>query len=103
MIVTQILQMAFAGLVADRTIQRMVQQKKFNHTISGVHHSITGNIFYYHAVHYRSAAACYQFGHWPWISGRTCCYLYQTSTAFTTTTLQLAIKAHGRWCNIAAD
>src|SRR3989337_666501 len=92
MIVTQILQMAFAGLVANGAIQWMIQQKKFNYSISCVNHPVTGNIFNYHTIHHRSAATCYQFRHRPWVSRRTSGYFYQAGAALTTTALQLAVE-----------
>jgi hypothetical protein len=63
MIIAEILQVTFTGLIADGTIERMVDQQKFHHTISCIDHSFAGNIFYHHSIHYIGAAAGHQFGH----------------------------------------
>jgi hypothetical protein len=103
MIITKILQVTFSCLIANRAIKRVVQQQKFNYTCPGVLHFFTGNIFNFHAIHNRGTATCNQFGHWPRILFRTLKYFYEAGSAFAATTLQLAVKAHGRRGYLASN
>ena len=68
MFVAEILKVTFTGLVADWTIERVVDKKKFHNTVSCIDHALTGDVFYNHSIHHIGAAACNQLRHRPRIS-----------------------------------
>src|SRR5579859_7385361 len=51
MLIAEVLQMAFSRLVADRTIQRVIDQQHLHHAIAGVDDLFAGDILYHHAIH----------------------------------------------------
>jgi hypothetical protein len=103
MFITQVLQVAFPGLVADGTIQGMVDEEEFNNAIPGVDYFFTGNIFHFHAIHYIGAAGSHQFGHRSGISSAAFGNFHQTGAAFTTRVFQLAVITHCRRSNLPTN
>ena len=57
----QVLQLAFTGLVANRTIQRMVDQQKLHHTFLGLDGFVALGV-YDHALRHRRRAGWHWFG-----------------------------------------
>lgn len=94
MFIAKILEVAFAGLVADGTIKGMIKQQEFSNACTGIEYAIARDIFYDHSIHYIGATTCNQFGHGAWIGGGTGGNFNQAGAAFTTTVLELAIIAH---------
>ena len=83
MFVTQILQVTFASLIANGAIERVIDEQKFHDASTSFGYFFAGDIFHFHAVHNRCAAAGYQLGHGSWIFFAAFAYLHQTGTAFT--------------------
>lgn len=69
MLVTEVLQVAFAGLVADRAIEGVVKQQKFHHAGTGIEHAVGSDVLDDHAIHHRGTATGHQLGHRAGISG----------------------------------
>src|SRR5690606_25793196 len=63
MLIAQILQFTLPSLVADWTVQRVIDQEKFYDTFSGIQYFRRRNILYLHAVHYRRTAGSHQLRH----------------------------------------
>src|SRR5690606_10352841 len=51
-LVREVLQMAFSGLVANRTVQRVVNKQKLHHALAGFDYFRRGNVLNFHAVHH---------------------------------------------------
>jgi hypothetical protein len=103
MLITEILQVTFTGLVADGAIERVIDKKEFNNAIPCVNNFRARDILYLHAIHDIRAAACYQFRHWSWVSGASFTDFYEAGTAFTSTAFQLGVITHGWGRHIPAD
>src|SRR5690606_877907 len=69
MLVAEVLQIALAGLVADGAVERVIDEKEFNHSISCVEHSFAGDVLHDHSVHHIGAAACNELRHWARVGG----------------------------------
>ena len=102
-LVRKVLQAALPGLVADRAIQRVVDQQHFHDAFAGIQYIFVSSILYHHAILYRRNARCNQFRHRARILGRTLRYFYKAYTAFTATALKWSIVTHGRWHNMSTD
>src|SRR5688572_1402519 len=63
--IAEILQVALSGLIANRTVERMVKEQKFHYSLACLEHLFTCNVLYHHAVHHVGPAARHQLGHWP--------------------------------------
>src|ERR1700712_1134090 len=102
-IVTQVLQRTFVGLVTDRAVERMIDEQKLHHTLAGIDHFFAGNIFHDHAVHYIGAATGDELWHRPRIGRGTGSYFHQAGAAFTAAVFQGAVITHGRGRHVATD
>ena len=102
-LVAQILQVAFAGLVADGAIEGVVDEQELDNAVSCVDHFFAGNVFHDHAVHHIRSAARHEFRHWPWVGGGTLGHFHEAGAAFSAAALQWGVVAHCRWCNISTD
>src|SRR5665213_87160 len=101
-IVTQILQGTFSGLIADGTIQRMIDEHELHNTLPRIQCFFAGYIFYDHAIHHIGPATRHQFWHRPRIRGGSGSHFHQTGPAFAATSLQGTVIAHGRRGHLAA-
>ena len=63
MLESQVLQVAFAGLVTNRAIQRVVDQQKLNDRFTRFQYGGVGDIFYHHTILNGGGTGGHQFGH----------------------------------------
>ena len=95
-LIAEILQGAFAGLVADGAIQRVIDQQEFHDPVAGVDHLVAGNILHHHPIHHIGTATRHQLWHRARVGGRAGRYFHQTGATFSAAAFQLAVVTHGR-------
>src|SRR5690606_4999565 len=84
-------------------VERVIDEKEFNDAISCVEHSFACDVLHNHSIHHIGAAACNELGHGARVGGGASGNFHETGSALTAASLQLAVVAHSRRGNIAAD
>jgi hypothetical protein len=103
MLVAEILQVTLAGLVANRTVERVVDEKKFDHSLAGFQQIGRRVILHLHSVHDGGAATGHGLGHGSWVLFGTLGDFDDASTAIPPARFELGIIAHSRRCYLSAD
>jgi len=103
MLVRKVLQVAFASLVANGAIKRMVDQQEFGNCPAVIHYFGRSSVLNHHSILNRSAAGSNEFGHRTVVLKRALRNFYQAGTAITAAAFQFRIIAHGRRNHAAAN
>ena len=99
----EVLQVALAGLVAHRAVERVVDEQHFHNALAHVHHLLRSRVLDHHAVLHRGDARGHQFGHRPRVFGRAGRHAHQAGAALAARALQRGVVAHGGRHNAAAN
>src|SRR4030095_14525874 len=62
-LIAKVLQVTFTGLVADRAIQRMIDQQEFDNSFSCIQRLLTRHTLHFHSIHYVGAATGNELWH----------------------------------------
>src|SRR5690606_4807681 len=95
---TQVLQVAFSSLVANRTVERVVDQQELGNRFPRFEHTLRRDARHFHSVHYASYTRCHRFRHRCWVGVASFGDFNEAATAFSATPLEFAVVAHG-WRN----
>ena len=93
-VIAEVLERTFTGLVADGTVQRVIDQQHLHNAVACVDDLLARDILYDHAVHDIGTTAGYQLGHRSWVGSRARRHFHQTGPALTATAFQLGIITH---------
>lgn len=100
---SKVLQVAFSSLIANRAIQRVVDEQKLGHRRPGFYYGGIAFAGDFHAVHDRGLARSHKFGHGPWIFFRTFRDAYKAGAALAPRAFQRGIVAHGWWHELTSN
>src|SRR6218665_1525283 len=101
-LIAQVLQLAFSGLVAHRAIERVVDEQEFHHAFARFQHLGIGYVLHHHAVHDLRAAAGHRLWHRVGVGRAALRYFNDAGAAIATAGLQFAVIAHGRRSHLGA-
>ncbi len=99
----EVLQVAFACLIADGAIERVIDEQELRNRRPGFRHSGIAFAGHFHAVHDGRLAGSHEFGHGARVFFRAFGDTHEAGAAFTARAFQRGVIAHGRGHQLAAN